>query len=199
MRRTRQRLRLILTTTMIPALAIALVAGCSDQRDQRLAEMAERNVAEQARQNERLAQHSQQVIEATQQLVASDAQARQQMIEAHAALQQEIHNSQANVERQRDELEQERRDLAQQRGRDPIVAESLAMLALTLACVLPLVLAGYVLYTVNRAKPDDAALGELLITELVAEEPLLLLPAARSAPRLENHRISEPGEAMPSD
>lgn len=56
MRKTRRDLRPILPMSMIQALSILLVAGCSDERDQRLAEMAERHVAEQARQNERLAQ-----------------------------------------------------------------------------------------------------------------------------------------------
>lgn len=199
MRKTHRAPRPTLLMTMALALSPLLVGGCSNERDQRLAEMAERHVAEQAHQYERLAQQSQQIVEASRHLVEADAMARQQMIEAHAALQQGIQESQANVERQRDELEQERRDFAQQRHRDPIVAESVGMIALTLACALPLLLAGYVLYTVNNSKGDDPALGELLINDLVAEEPLLLR-SSRPVPRLEQQaRVSESSQSAPPE
>jgi hypothetical protein len=151
--------------------------------------MAQRSLAEQARQNERLAQQSQQVVEASQQLIEADAEARQQMISAHAVLQQEIQQSRDEIEQQRDELERERRAIAQQRQRDPVVAESVQLLALLLACSLPLLLAGYVLYTANRATEQDASLEELLAHELIYPEPLSL-PAAQSPPQLE-HRSSD--------
>jgi hypothetical protein len=54
------------------------------------------------------------------------------------------------------------------------------------ACVLPLVLALFVLRCAHKADADDAALNELLVQELVADEPLLLsrpsLPALEEQP-----------------
>ena len=55
-----------------------------------------------------------------------------------------------------------------------------------LACLLPLVLAGYVLYTVNRASPsaDADAVSEVLIGEIVSATPELL-PGPTPPPQLE--------------
>ena len=47
----------MLTTTLL------LVTGCADSRDDRLAEMAQQTLREQARQNERLAEQSKQIAE----------------------------------------------------------------------------------------------------------------------------------------
>ena len=71
-------------------------------------------------------------------------------------------------------MEQERRDIAAQRHRDPIVAQTISVVGLTLACLLPLLLAGYVIYALNRSSDDNDALSELLIMEMTADQPLLL-------------------------
>jgi hypothetical protein len=83
-------------------------------------------------------------------------------------------------------LEQERRQLAAQRGRDPIIAQAIGAIGVTVACLLPLLLAGYVLYTVNRASPEDdsQAVSDVLIGEMVSSAPELL-PAPAAMPQLE--------------
>ncbi|MEZ5945092.1 MAG: hypothetical protein R3C18_27205 [Planctomycetaceae bacterium] len=68
----------------------------------------------------------------------------------------------------------ERRDLAAKRRLDPIVAAAIANIGLLLACLLPLVLCWYLL--TRRVEPaDDQAVAEVLLEDLVADRPLLLL------------------------
>ena len=77
---------------IFPTLLLLTVIGCSDtpdMRDQRLAEFAEQAVKEQARQNDRMADQSQAVVEESHQLaetakelVEHDAEARRELIAA---------------------------------------------------------------------------------------------------------------------
>ena len=120
------------------------------------------------------------------------------MLESQAILQQEIEAARENVDTQRDELDRERREIALHRYRDPIVAQSLGAIDLTLACLLPLCLAGYVLYTLNRHSSESADLGELLVTEIAADQPLLLPAPPTTAGRLE-HWEPNPNESTSSE
>jgi hypothetical protein len=48
---------------------------------------------------------------------------------------------------------------------------------LYIACLLPLVLAGYLVYAMRHtASQDDAIVAEFLVTDIAAEHPLLLEP-----------------------
>ncbi len=155
-------------------MTLLLATGCADSRDDRLAEMAQQSMREQARQNERLTSQSQQIAEASKHLVENDSQARKEMIAAHATLQKELQTERANINQQLSKLESERREIARQRGRDPIIANAISGIGLTLACLLPLLLAGYVIYSLNRSSDDSDALSEMLVMEMTAEQPLLL-------------------------
>jgi hypothetical protein len=55
-------------------------------------------------------------------------------------VQKQIQAQRAEFDRQRDGLERERRELAAQRGRDPIVAQAIGAFGIMLACLLPLLL-----------------------------------------------------------
>jgi hypothetical protein len=79
-----------------------------------------------------------------------------------------------HLDQQRTALEDKRRAIAAERVRDPIFANALIGAVFLAACALPLVLAFFVLRGAHNAEPDDAALNELLVQELVADEPLLL-------------------------
>ena len=85
----RKKMRPMKLMAMI-AVGLLLTAGCGSSRDERLVVMAQKNIAEQARQNERMAAQSIQIAEAAKRLVAADSQARQEMLQAQAALQDEI-------------------------------------------------------------------------------------------------------------
>jgi hypothetical protein len=149
-------------------------------------DLAQQSLAQQARQSEQLAQQSRQVTEAARQLVAADAQARQELVAGMTQLQQRIQTQRGEFDRQRDTLERERRELAAQRGRDPIIAQAIGAIGVTVACLLPLLLAAYVLYTVNRASPEDdsQAVSDVLIGEMVSSAPELL-PGPAATPQLE--------------
>ena len=188
-----------------PCLVVALtlpLIGCAplpDARDQRLAEVAQQSVAVQAQQNEHIARQSQTVAEqsrhlaeATQQFVSQDAAARQQLLAAQENLNSQLQQQRATIDAGRDALEQERRLLAAERQREPILAASIESLGLILACLLPLALCGLLLWRLGRVEPDDAAMAELLVCELTSEQPRWLpglgappaLPHQQAPPRL---------------
>ena len=161
--------------TMVSSVVLLWATlGCSpgpDFRDQRLAEFAARSTTEQAQQNARMAE-----------IVRADAEARKEMMATHQTLTSQLNQQQAVIDAGRDQLEEERRNLAQQRHRDPIIAAALQSTGVLLACLLPLLLAAYALKQMRQEEPDQAAVAELLVYELTSERPLFL--PAPIAPRL---------------
>ena len=170
--------------------------GCApDYRDQRLADFAQRSTAEQAQQNTRIANQaeavvveSQQLVVAAKELVTRDAEARRELISAHAKL-----NEQLQADQQ--QLEQDRRDIAQQRHRDPIIAAVLQSTGILLACLLPLLVALLVIRQMQHQEPDHAAVAELLIHELINDRPLFLL-ASSTPPLTASSRAGHQGQLI---
>ena len=157
---------------ILPAsLLICLIAGCDD--DARLVRMAKEHEARQAEQNLKMAELQKSVAEGSKRLVEADAESRDKLL----AMQDNLRADQAAVGQQRDTLEGERREIAQQRNRDPIIAAAIVQFGLFLACLLPLVLAGYLVYAMRHtASQDDAIVTEFLVTDIAAEHPMLLGP-----------------------
>jgi hypothetical protein len=179
----------LMVIVMTVMAGLLFTAGCGSSGDERLVAMAQQNIAEQARQNERMAAQSIQIAEASKRLVEADSQARQEMLQAQAGLQEEIQLARNNVDRQRDLLESERREMADQRFRDPIVAESVGAVGLTIACLLPLFLAGYIIHCLRRNMDSDEALSELLVMEIAGEQPGLLTSSLNQAARIEHRPL----------
>ena len=185
-------------------LTLLAIVGCSpapDMRDQRLAEFAKQSVAQQAQQNDHLARQSQAVVEQSQklaeagrELVAQDAAARREMVSAQQGLNAQLNQQRATIDAGRDDLEQERRQIAEQRHRDPIVSASIQTAGLLLACLLPLLVCVFIIRQMGRHEPEDAAVAELLVCELTSDQPRLL-PGPAWRPALE-HR---PSHEMPLD
>jgi hypothetical protein len=148
-------------------ITAVLVVGCSSD-DQRLVDQSRQSVDRQAEQNRLVEANNRQVIDATQKLVEADAQTRQEAIQ----LQHEIQTERSGINEQRDVLEQERRQIAEQRNRDPIVAESIKSAVGLIVAALPLVVCLFVLRGLFH-KSDDAAMADVLIEELFTHEPLL--------------------------
>jgi hypothetical protein len=142
---------------------LAATSGCESD-DARLARASQEAAARQAEQNREMAR----------------------VVESQQALQQGIDAERGHLDQQRTVLEDERRSIASERVCDPIIANALIGAVILAACVLPIVLAFFVLRGAHQAEPDDAALSELLVQELVADEPLLLprptLPALEEQP-----------------
>jgi len=176
---------LVVFLTVILSLMIC-TAGCSSSGDERLVDLSQESVNRQAEQNQAIAKQSEQVAQAAHELVEADAKARQEVIQLQVDLQKDAQADRRSLDRQHEDLENERRQVAQDRHRDPIIAAAIQDAVILVACLLPLVLAWFVIRGL-RHEPDEAVLGDLLVQELVAEQPLLL-PANFSHPQMIEHQ-----------
>lgn len=183
--------QMIRPRSLTVAMLLAAFAGCSRPPDERLAEMAQQTVAEQARQNDRMADQSEAIVEESHQLaeaakdlVQRDAEARRELIAAQQELTTQLNSQQATIYTGRDQLEQDRREIAQQRNRDPIVAAVIQNFGLVIACLLPLVVALFVIRQMQSQEPDHAAVAELLTLELTSEQPRLF-----RSPQQRRHKL----------
>ena len=155
-------------------LSILAIVGCDDE-DTRLVELSEKNRAEQAAQNRASTELTRDATDNQRRVMETVEKSRQDLI----ALQKDL-------ESQRTSIDQERQNLAQQRYRESLLAPILASIGLALVTALPLILSWYLLQTLKSAPPDEAAVAQLLITDLVAHQPVLRIPSAHTvAPRIE--------------
>jgi len=175
-------------------MTLLLVSGCADSRDERFRRLAQQALREQAEQNQRMADQSREIVAASRRLVEGDAAARKDLLAAQRQLTSELHSERASIDRQREEMEEERRTIASQRHRDPVIAQAISAVGLTLACLLPLLLAGYIIRAVNQNGDDSAALSELLVLEITSEQPLLLPISHRPVAALEHSLPSDDDE-----
>jgi hypothetical protein len=130
------------------------------------------------------------LVRATQEADARQAEQNREMARLVADqqnIQKGIENEHERLDEQRTALDDERRAIAAARVRDPIIANALIGAVILAVCALPLVLALVALRRALSDESDDAALGELLVQELVADEPLLL--PRPSAPSIERKPI----------
>jgi hypothetical protein len=164
----------IVAWLLILGVLLAAARGCESD-DARVARLAQEAAARQAEQNREIAR----------------------LVESQQALQQGLDAQRGHLDQQRTVLEEERRSIAAERIRDPIIAKALIGAVILAACALPLVLAFFVLRGAHKAEPDDAALTELLVQELVADEPLLLprptVPAIEEQPPQVETALRAPG------
>ncbi len=100
---------------LLASLFFAALCGCEEDELAKAAREAAKQSAEQQRQ---LAQMQADVARGASQLVESDSKARTEL----AALQRDLQQDQAAIGRQRDQLETDRRQIAEQRHRDPLAA-----------------------------------------------------------------------------
>ena len=106
-------------------LGLVLAAAGCNSNDERLVEATREASNRQAEQNKVVAEQNQQLAETARELVAADAKARQELIAAQAALENQVQAERASLDRQHEALEQERRDLAAHRHREPILANAI--------------------------------------------------------------------------
>lgn len=182
----------LLMTVLIPGT----IAGCSQSPDERLAEFAQKTITEQSRQNQRIADQSEAIIEESHQLAESakelvehDADSRRELIAAQQELTFQLNEQQSAIYTGHDQLEQDRREIAEQRHRDPIIAAVIQNIGLVIACLLPLLVAVQVIWQMQSQEPDHAAVAELLTLDLTSEERLLL-----PGPHLRQSMLAQEGE-----
>jgi hypothetical protein len=145
------------------------MAGCN-QDEQRLVDMATRQAERQAQQSRDMVRLQEELAQGSRQLIEADAQARQELAELQRDLQREM----TELARRQDQIESERKELAHQRHRDPLVASAMTQVGLIVACCLPLAVAIYVLAALRREHHDDH-LVDVLVQDLIAERPRLLI------------------------
>ena len=199
----KRMIRLRIVTMVAALILLATIAGCGRSPDERLAEMAQQTVAEQARQNDRMADQSQAVVEessqlatAAKELVQSDAEARRELIAAQTELTTQLNEQQSAIYTGHDQLEQNRREIARERHRDPIIAAVIQNFGLIVACLLPLVVAVFVIRQMQSQEPDHAAVAELLTLELASDQPRLLAGPLRQRPAMNHDDAEEAHHAM---
>lgn len=182
---------LVVLRVVLPVvLLIVAAAGCS--RDARLAEMAREAAQRQAEQNQEMARLNREVVANSQEVIRADAESRQEVLELQReliqrdeqgrgelnALQRETHTAamedRRELDGQRQDLEQERRQIARQRYWDSLFGAALTSLGITLASLAPIGLAVYLLWALQHQGPDDAELADLLVEEIVSDRPMLL-------------------------
>jgi hypothetical protein len=163
------------------AIVLALLAGCDE--DHRIAEVAVQSAERQAAQNEAVTALNHEVAEGTKRLAEAQAVAREELVAM-----------QRDVQIQRNELEAERRALADERHRESLLAPVLSTLGLLLVGSLPLVLCWYLLHCL-RGDSQDEAVAEVLTLELTADEPLLLPPPGPRSGGAD--RLSGPPAGLP--
>jgi hypothetical protein len=147
---------------------LALIGVSCSSGDERLVELSRQSADRQAEQNRLVETNNRQVLEATNRLIEADAKSRAENVELH----RQIETERSGVDQQRDALEQERRQIAGERIRDPIIAESIRALAGLIAAILPLLVCLFLLRGLFH-KSDQEALAEVLIEDLVSRQPLL--------------------------
>ena len=171
--------------TLLITLTLNLLIGvsCSSDENARVAELATQQLERQADQNRRMSELQQEVASGSRELVEADAQARREM----TTLQREIQTERSEIGHQRDQLEAERREIADSRNRDPIIAAAITRVAFVVVSLLPLFICWLLLQ--QKVEPADKnEITELLLDELVSAEPRLV-PSATSKP--DKRRLSD--------
>jgi hypothetical protein len=175
--------RLNRQTLILSITLFAATNGCDDKATQIAREAADR----QAQQNTELAQLNKEVASGTHQLVEADAKARQEIVGVHHDLQ----NERTRLDTSRSELESERREIAGQRRTESMLVSLASVIGGVSLAVTLLGFCWYALVAVRRGEGSDSQLNELLVEELLAEQPLKL-PVDQSRSGLLGHSGSTP-------
>lgn len=173
---------------VILTATIVITVGCQNDGD-RFAELARQYATQQSELSRETVELQAELIEGTQQLVEADSQSRRDFIELEGKLDEQ----RVELARRHDHLENERREMAKQRHRDPIVANAMLTVGSLLACLLPLLFAGYLLKS-QLNEPDDHSVTEILLEE-IAGHPAPMEPPA---PRL-SHGLNHSAERLGAD
>jgi hypothetical protein len=131
-----------------------------------------------------MAELNNQVAGGTRRLVEADAQARKEIVGVHRDLQAE----RSRLDTGWNALEQERREIAGQRRTESLLAPVVQTVGLVALIVVLLGFCWYALVAARRSSDSDAELNELLICEVLPDEPLLLTRNQHVSPLLGQSR-----------
>ncbi len=168
------------TPGLIPLILLIILAtiGCEEDENAQVAKVAIEAAKQQAELNQEMSRLNREVASGTKRLVEANAESQEKLV----VMQSELQDEQAEVSRQRDNLEVERKDIAAQRIRESVLAPVVAWVLPFAICGLALATCCFLLFGLRRETDDEAAISELLVEELTSERPMLLAgPAANAA------------------
>lgn len=146
-------------TTILLVMALALQTGCQSESE-RIATLSQEHSRLQAEQSLRMAQLQEHVATGARALVEADANTRSEII----GLQRDIQSERSEIDHQRDRLEAERKVLADERHRAPVISAAITSIGLLLACLLPLLVC-LKLISGTSDSADDQAVWQVLLDE----------------------------------
>jgi hypothetical protein len=155
-----------------------LIGGCDEERERIVREAADR----QAQQNTAMVELNREVAGGTRRLVEADAQARQEIVGVHRDLQDE----RSRLDGGWSALEQERQQIARQRRTESMLVPTTKIGGGLALVIVLLGFCWYALVAIRRSDDTDAQLNELLIAEILPDEPPLLFHGQHS-PSLLGH------------
>jgi len=145
--------------TCLFAIILVIAVGC-DTPDERLVHQLADTSREVVQQNQEIAKTQHEIAEGSKLLVNAVAESRHE------------HNElQRNIQTQRDNLESERKAIADERRFESLLAPVIETAGVLLVAALPLVLCWYLLHGLRG--PDEEV-SEVLISQLVSQTPELL-------------------------
>jgi hypothetical protein len=147
-------------------ITLILISGCDEQAAQIAREAADR----QAQQNTAMAELNKEVAGGARRLVEADAQARHEIVGVHRDLAAE----RSRLDTGWNALEKERREIAGQRRTQSLLAPAIQAAGLVALIVALLGFCWYALRANCRSDDTDAQLNELLICEVLSDEPPFL-------------------------
>ena len=165
---------------IVMIVLVVASSGCEDD-DERVAKIAQTANQQQVVQNAAMAENTRVVAEGSKRLVEAETQSRQELV----ALQRDLRGDQAEIGRQRDALEHERQQQEATRRRDSLLAPALVTLGLLVACIAPLIVAGFALVGLYIEPSREET--EVVLTELWLE---LQQPVSDNRPRVAQDEAS---------
>ena len=111
------------------------------------------------------------------------------MIQAHEHIQLKLQAERASLDQRRQDLDSLKDQVEGERLRTPVIAESIQSVGGMFACLCPLLLAAYILYSMNLTIETDQEriVNQFLIQELTSDSPTLL-PAVAPSSLLEDQQ-----------
>ncbi len=171
---------------------LSLVAGCNT--DERIVQLAREAADRQAAQNKEIARQNREIAHTTKSLVEAEGQSRKELV----AMQHELQNQLADVAKQRDALEVERRQQAARRLIESMFVPILEWLGVAVVCALVLAYCLALVRGLQTEAKSPPERNELLVMDLASDKPKLapLTTQAVSTEYLSGPTV-EPDESGP--
>jgi len=168
---------------VIPIITLLLLIGCNDERVVAISrEAADR----QAQQNQLISDLNKELAAGSRELVAADAKAREKMVDVHRELQSE----RQRLDTGWTSLEHQRQQVASRRRTESLLAPAIQNFGVAVVVALVLGFSWYALVASRNATVSDAELSNMLIEEILSNQPTTLQPT------LSNDHCNQPPQSL---